>query len=82
MQVIEGRYEDVNRTFMRISNYSESEVLGKQRGLQAPGWREAAGDYGRDGVHMSIADVTGPESLQQVRAYKKEKKAAAKAAKA
>ncbi|SOC56189.1 HhH-GPD-type base excision DNA repair protein [Ornithinimicrobium cerasi] len=57
-------------------------LLGKQRGLRAPGWREAAGDYGRDGVHMSIADVTGPESLQQVRAYKKEKKAAAKAARA
>lgn len=56
-------------------------LLGKQRGLQAPGWRQAAGDYGRDGVHMSIADVTSTESLQQVRAYKKEKKAAAKAAK-
>jgi hypothetical protein len=28
---------------------------------------------------MSIADVTGPDSLQQVRAYKKEKKAAARA---
>src|SRR5690606_10806841 len=24
-------------------------LLGKQRGLGAPGWREAAGDYGRDG---------------------------------
>ena len=57
-------------------------LLGKQRGLHADGWREAAGDYGRDGVHMSIADVTSAESLQQVRAYKKEKKAAAKASKA
>jgi uncharacterized HhH-GPD family protein len=57
-------------------------LLGKQRGLEAAGWREAAGDYGRDGVHMSIADVTSSESLTQVRAYKKEKKAAAKAAKA
>ena len=57
-------------------------LLGKQRGLQAPGWREAAGDYGRDGVHMSIADVTSAESLTRVRAYKKEKKAAAKAARA
>ncbi|GAA5164766.1 HhH-GPD-type base excision DNA repair protein [Ornithinimicrobium tianjinense] len=57
-------------------------LLGKQRGLQAPGWREAAGDYGRDGARMSIADVTDAETLQQVRAYKKEKKAAAKAAKA
>ena len=57
-------------------------LLGKQLGLQAAGWEKAAGDYGREGVHMSIADVTSPESLQQVRAYKKEKKAAAKAAQA
>ena len=55
-------------------------LLGKQRGLTAEGWREAAGDYGRDGVHMSIADVTDPGSLEQVRACKKEKKAAARAA--
>lgn len=57
-------------------------LLGKQRGLQAPGWAQAAGDYGREGVHMSIADVTSGESLQKVRAWKKEQKAAAKAAKA
>ncbi|WP_151525847.1 HhH-GPD-type base excision DNA repair protein [Serinicoccus kebangsaanensis] len=57
-------------------------LLGKQRGVTPAGWREAAGDYGQDGVHMSIADVTGADSLQQVRAYKKEKKAAAKAARA
>lgn len=55
-------------------------LLGKQCGLTAPGWREAAGAYGEDGVHRSIADVTSPETLQQVRAYKKEKKAAARAA--
>ena len=57
-------------------------LLGKQRGLQAPGWREAAGDYGRDGARMSIADVTDADTLQQVRAYKKEKKAAARATQA
>ncbi|MFX0539650.1 HhH-GPD-type base excision DNA repair protein [Ornithinimicrobium sp. Y1847] len=56
-------------------------LLGKQRGLDADGWRTAAGDYGKDGVHMSIADVTSADSLTKVRAYKKEKKAAAKAAK-
>lgn len=56
-------------------------LLGKQRGLEVPGWREAAGDYGRDGVHMSIADVTDADSLVKVRAWKKEKKAAARAAK-
>ncbi len=55
-------------------------LLGKQRGLAAPGWREAAGDYGAEGVYLSIADVVDSESLGRVRAYKKEKKAAAKAA--
>jgi uncharacterized HhH-GPD family protein len=50
-------------------------LLGKQFGLQAAGWREAAGDYGRDGVTMSIADVTDPDSLLAVRAYKQEQKA-------
>ena len=50
-------------------------LLGKQRGLEAAGWREAAGDYGRSDVAMSIADVTGPESLLAVRAYKQQQKA-------
>ncbi|WP_068398061.1 HhH-GPD-type base excision DNA repair protein [Kribbia dieselivorans] len=57
-------------------------LLGKQCGLDAPGWREAAGDYGVEGSHRSIADVVDPESLLAVRAFKKEQKAAAKAAKA
>ncbi|WP_299565153.1 HhH-GPD-type base excision DNA repair protein [uncultured Mycolicibacterium sp.] len=53
-------------------------LLGKQYGVTPPGWREAAGDYGRAGVYMSIADVTDPGSLEKVRAYKKKMKAAAK----
>ncbi|MGB7449726.1 MAG: HhH-GPD-type base excision DNA repair protein [Ornithinimicrobium sp.] len=56
-------------------------LLGKQCDLQVAGWREAAGDYAQDGSHMSIADVVDEDSLTQVRLYKKEKKAAAKAAK-
>lgn len=55
-------------------------LLGKQRDVQPAGWREAAGDYGRDGVWMSIADVVDADSLTKVRAFKREKKAAAKAA--
>lgn len=54
-------------------------LLGKQFGLKAAGWREAAGAYGEDGSRRSIADVTGPESLAEVRAFKKATKAAAKA---
>jgi uncharacterized HhH-GPD family protein len=53
-------------------------LLGKQLGVQPEGWREAAGAYGEEGSTRSVADVTGPDSLQAVRAYKKEQKAAAK----
>ena len=55
-------------------------LLGKQYGVTPPGWREAAGDYGQEGSRRSVADVTGPESLAEVRAFKQEAKRAAKAA--
>jgi hypothetical protein len=35
--------------------------------------------YGEEGSTRSVADVTGSESLQAVRAFKKEQKAAAEA---
>jgi uncharacterized HhH-GPD family protein len=54
-------------------------LLGKQREVQPYGWRKAAGDYGKAGSHRSVADVTGSESLQDVRTFKKAAKAAAKA---
>jgi uncharacterized HhH-GPD family protein len=54
-------------------------LLGKQYGVQPEGWREAAGGYGEEGVFKSVADVTGQEALDKVRAYKKEMKTAAKA---
>jgi uncharacterized HhH-GPD family protein len=57
-------------------------LLGKQRGVTPPGWREAAGGYGEDGVHRSVADVVDAGSLGRVREYKQAAKAAAKAAKA
>ncbi|ALC22224.1 HhH-GPD-type base excision DNA repair protein [Streptomyces pristinaespiralis] len=57
-------------------------LLGKQYGVRPEGWREAAGAYGEKDSYRSAADITGPESLARVRAYKQEKKAAAKAAKA
>jgi uncharacterized HhH-GPD family protein len=53
-------------------------LLGKQRGVQPEGWRAAAGAYGDDGSHRSIADVTSAETLAEVRAFKKAAKAAAK----
>ncbi|MEW1911562.1 HhH-GPD-type base excision DNA repair protein [Kitasatospora sp. NPDC085895] len=56
-------------------------LLGKQYGVAPEGWREAAGPYGEEGSFRSVADVTGPESLVRVRAFKQEAKKAAKAAK-
>jgi uncharacterized HhH-GPD family protein len=57
-------------------------LLGKQYGVTPTGWREAAGDYGTEGSYKSVADVVDPGSLEKVRSYKKQAKAAAKAAKA
>lgn len=54
-------------------------LLGKQYGVTPKGWREAAGDYGKPGTHMSVADVVDAGSLEKVRSYKKQAKAAAKA---
>jgi uncharacterized HhH-GPD family protein len=54
-------------------------LLGKQYGVTPTGWREAAGDYGTAGTHMSVADVVDAGSLEKVRSYKKAAKAAAKA---
>jgi uncharacterized HhH-GPD family protein len=57
-------------------------LLGKQYGVTPKGWREAAGDYGTAGAFMSVADVKDAGSLEKVRSYKKQMKAAAKAARA
>ena len=57
-------------------------LLGKRYGVTPTGWREAAGAYGEEGSHRSVADITGPESLAEVRRFKQEQKAAAKENKA
>lgn len=53
-------------------------LLGKQYGLAAEGWREAAGDYGAEGSYRSVADIVDPASLTKVREFKRAAKAAAK----
>jgi uncharacterized HhH-GPD family protein len=55
-------------------------LLGKQLGVRPQGWREAAGHFGTEGSHYSVADITDEPSLLAVRAHKKDMKAAAKAA--
>jgi uncharacterized HhH-GPD family protein len=57
-------------------------LLGKQCGVTPEGWRQAAGQYGEDGARRSVADITGPESLAEVRSTKQQAKQAAKEAKA
>jgi len=52
-------------------------LLGKQRGVTPPGWREAAGGYGEEGVYRSVADITDDQSLAKVREYKRAMKAGA-----
>jgi uncharacterized HhH-GPD family protein len=54
-------------------------LLGKQCDVRPQGWREAAGEYGPDGVHRSVADITDEVSLQKVRDHKKQMKEAARA---
>jgi len=50
-------------------------VLGKRRGVQPPGWREAAGAFGDDDSYRSVADIVDPESLAKVRETKRAVKA-------
>lgn len=52
--------------------------VGKQLGVRPPGWREAAGTFGAEGSHLSVADIFDAESLGKVRAYKQALKEAAR----
>jgi uncharacterized HhH-GPD family protein len=56
-------------------------LLGKQYGVTPKGWRAAAGEFGKAGTHISVADIVDARSMSEVRSYKKQMKAAAKAAK-
>ncbi|MGN6129260.1 MAG: HhH-GPD-type base excision DNA repair protein [Nocardioidaceae bacterium] len=53
-------------------------LLGKQLQVAPTGWERAAGDYAEAGSHRSVADVVDARSLEQVRAFKKQKKAASR----
>jgi uncharacterized HhH-GPD family protein len=52
-------------------------LLAKQLGVRPEGWEAVVGDYSQEG-YRSVADVVDAASLEKVRAYKKEKKAAAR----
>ena len=73
---------EVLRRLLQLPGFGEQKakiflaLLGKRFGLQASGWREAAGHYGDDGSFASVADIDSPESLAKVRATKQAVKAA------
>ena len=52
-------------------------LLAKQLDVRPEGWEAAVGDYSLEG-YRSVADVVDQASLEKVRAFKKEKKAAAR----
>ena len=52
-------------------------LLAKQLGVRKEGWEGLVGDYALDG-YRSVADVTDAATLQKVRDFKKQAKAAAK----
>lgn len=55
-------------------------LVAKQLGVRPAGWEQAAGSYAEQGSYRSVADVVDSTSLEKVRAFKKEKKAAARTA--
>ena len=52
-------------------------LLAKQLDVRPEGWEAAVGDYSQEG-YRSVADVVDQASLEKVRAFKKDKKAAAR----
>ena len=79
-----GDAEELNRRLLALPGFGKQKarifvaLLAKQLGVRPDGWERIAGDYAEDG-YRSVADVTDPASLQKVRDFKKQKKAAAKA---
>ncbi|GAB2759206.1 HhH-GPD-type base excision DNA repair protein [Nocardioides salsibiostraticola] len=50
-------------------------LVAKQLDVRPEGWESVVGDYALEG-HRSVADVVDSDSLQKVREFKKQKKAA------
>ncbi|MDR0345627.1 MAG: Fe-S cluster assembly protein HesB [Nocardiopsaceae bacterium] len=71
IQALPGFGEDKSRILVAL--------LGKQFEVRPKGWRKAAGRFGAQGSHCSVADITDRASLLEVRAYKQGLKAAARA---
>ncbi|QBX56891.1 Fe-S cluster assembly protein HesB [Nocardioides seonyuensis] len=80
-EAVDGR--DLLKRVMALPGFGKQKaqifvaLLAKQLGVRVAGWQEVVGDYALDG-HRSVADVVDAESLQKVRDYKQQAKAAAK----
>lgn len=76
--------QDLLRRVMQLPGFGKQKaqifvaLLAKQLGVRPDGWQEAVGAYAEEG-YRSVADVVDAASLQKVREFKKQKKAAAKA---
>ncbi|RYU11933.1 HhH-GPD-type base excision DNA repair protein [Nocardioides iriomotensis] len=80
-----GSGKELMRRLQALPGYGKQKaqiftaLVGKQLGVRPDGWEQAAGDYAETGSYRSVADVVDGTSLERVRSFKKEKKAAAKA---
>ncbi|WP_114422651.1 HhH-GPD-type base excision DNA repair protein [Nocardioides houyundeii] len=81
-EAADGR--DLLRRVMALPGFGKQKaqifvaLLAKQLQVRPDGWEAVVGDYALEG-YRSVADVFDEESLQRVREFKKQKKAAAKA---
>lgn len=77
--------EELRRRVQALPGFGEQKarifvaLLGKQLGVDPPGWREAAGPFGAPGSRLSVADIVDTATLAEVRAHKQAMKAAARA---
>jgi uncharacterized HhH-GPD family protein len=69
LRALPGFGEDKSRIFLAL--------LAKRMGVQPHGWKEAAGPFGDD-TPRSVADIDSPETLAEVRTWKKQQKAKGK----
>lgn len=78
--------KEVLRRLKELPGYGDQKarifvaLLGKQLGVQPKGWEKAAGAYSEKNSRRSAADIVDAQSLLEVRAFKKQAKAAAKEA--
>jgi uncharacterized HhH-GPD family protein len=80
-----GSGQELLRRIMALPGFGRQKaqifvaLLGKQLDVNPPGWEGAAGVYAEAGSFRSVADVHDSASLEKVRAFKRDQKAAAKA---